>query len=221
MTRRRVRRAVLCLVLGGVMTVAVAWASVLLGGSLPGVSKITSHFASDNVELGFLERFRFSGASMPFAHFPVSSSSGYFWRATGASGKVIFESRIVPRELRRDYTYGFPFRAMTVVSGNGSSGLPWDFPDLNKAYVAADGGLEVSAWLPVRFQDRRLPLRLVWPGFLYSTLAYGGILWLALWLPGVLRRRHRCQHGLCLHCKYPVADFTVCPECGNPTGREA
>ena len=41
---------------------------------------------------------------------------------------------------------------------------------------------------------------------------------------GFLRNRRRLRRrrlGLCEHCKYPVGDFAVCPECGKPTGRDA
>ena len=219
-TRRGIRRAVLCLVLGGVVTVAAAWAAVLLGGPLPwAITSGTTQYGSDDINFEFWDRSGyFSSRLNPrFASF----NGSWAMRGTGPSGKVFYETRIVPRELSGDYQFGFPFRAMTIVSGDGSSGLPWDDPELNNACVAADGGIDVPPWLPARFQDRRLPLRPTWPGFLYSTLMYGAFAWVLLFMPGVMRKRLRARRGLCVECAYPLGDFPVCPECGKPTGRDA
>ena len=214
-------RVAVCLGLGCASTVVATWASVLLGRPLPSVSRsITTQYGSDDIDFEFMGWFGYSSSSWEdrFASF---NPSAYSKRGTGPSGKVFYETRIVPQELSRDYQYGFPFRAMTIVSGDGSSGLPWDDAELKAGKVAADGGIDVPPWLPARFQDRKLPLRPMWPGFLYSTLMYGAFAWVLLFMPGVMRKRLRARRGLCLECAYPLGDFAICPECGKPTGREA
>ncbi len=69
-----------------------------------------------------------------------------------------------------------------------------------------------------------LPFSPLFPGALWSTLLYAGLLFL-LTLPVILlraerRERRRCR-GLCLRCGYELAGLDVCPECGSVAGGEA
>jgi hypothetical protein len=64
-----------------------------------------------------------------------------------------------------------------------------------------------------------LPLRPIWPGFVYDA----GIFALAVFVPWTglveLRRRRtacRLARGLCPHCRYPLTNTDTCPECGRP-----
>jgi hypothetical protein len=61
-----------------------------------------------------------------------------------------------------------------------------------------------------------LPIRPIWPGFAINTLFYAAILWLLLALPGALRRWRRIKRGLCPACAYPVGASALCTECGKP-----
>jgi hypothetical protein len=65
------------------------------------------------------------------------------------------------------------------------------------------------------FEDRRLPLRPIWPGFAINTLFYAAILWLLFAAPGSVRRWRRIRRGLCVKCAYPVGTSEVCTECGT------
>ncbi len=67
---------------------------------------------------------------------------------------------------------------------------------------------------------RALPLLPLWVGCLANTTFYGAGLWL-LWFLKILRpltllRRLRIKRGLCPACAYPMAESTVCSECGKP-----
>ena len=69
-----------------------------------------------------------------------------------------------------------------------------------------------------KFQ-RRLPVAILWPGFAINTIFYAAILWLLFAGPGMLRRRRRrLKRGLCPHCAYDLRgiDSPRCPECGAP-----
>ncbi|MHC4709797.1 MAG: hypothetical protein ACYTA3_05095 [Planctomycetota bacterium] len=63
-----------------------------------------------------------------------------------------------------------------------------------------------------------LPLRPVWRGFIANTLLYAAAAWLLSRLPGVRRRRIRRRQGLCPSCGYPPGASAVCTECGAALG---
>jgi hypothetical protein len=65
-------------------------------------------------------------------------------------------------------------------------------------------------------QPRTLPLRVIWPGFAINTLFYAGMLWLLFAAPFALRHRSRIKRGLCPACAYPIGESNVCTECGKP-----
>lgn len=61
---------------------------------------------------------------------------------------------------------------------------------------------------------RLLPLRPLWPGFIINTLFYGAILWPLFAIPFAARRALRRRRGLCTKCAYPIGTSAVCTECG-------
>jgi hypothetical protein len=72
-----------------------------------------------------------------------------------------------------------------------------------------------TGWIGRRV-SHLLPTRPIWPGFLFNTLFYAGVLWMVLIGPRVLRRHMRRRRGLCPACAYPVGVSPVCTECGQP-----
>ncbi|TVQ58055.1 MAG: hypothetical protein EA377_00400 [Phycisphaerales bacterium] len=65
-----------------------------------------------------------------------------------------------------------------------------------------------------------LPLRPIFPGFAINTLFYALLLWLLLFAPFAARRMIRCRRGLCAKCAYPVGVSPVCTECGAAVPRK-
>lgn len=61
-----------------------------------------------------------------------------------------------------------------------------------------------------------IPLRPLVPGFLFDAIIYGLVWFILLTCPGLIRRYHRIQRGLCLNCGYDLCGNVVarCPECG-------
>ena len=124
--------------------------------------------------------------------------------------------------------FGFPVRTMVWMSSQAGGGAsftgvgPWDFPPPSHheaQFTPMASGIVVPERFQNYYQQRRLPLLPLFPGFVLSMLLYAVLIAVLIWMPGVLRRRHRLRLGLCLHCKYPVRAFAVCPECGKPTER--
>ena len=65
---------------------------------------------------------------------------------------------------------------------------------------------------------RLLPLRPLLGGFAVNTLFYAAILWLLIRGPFALRRFLRVKRGLCPKCAYPMGESSVCTECGGALG---
>jgi len=73
----------------------------------------------------------------------------------------------------------------------------------------------VAGW---HVRGKTLLLFPVWPGFAVNTLAYGAMAWGLLFAPGVVRRWRSRKRGACVKCGYDlkgVAAGSVCPECGQ------
>lgn len=60
-----------------------------------------------------------------------------------------------------------------------------------------------------------LPLMPVWPGFAINTLLYAAVAAALLAGPGKLRRALRRRRGQCTRCGYDLAGLAQCPECGH------
>jgi hypothetical protein len=63
---------------------------------------------------------------------------------------------------------------------------------------------------------RTLPLRPIGLGFVADTLFYAAAAWLLGRIPLALRRAIRARRGLCPACGYPPGAAAVCTECGRP-----
>ncbi len=62
-----------------------------------------------------------------------------------------------------------------------------------------------------------LPVQPVWPAFALNTLVYGALAWGVLFAPGVVMRWRRRRRGACVGCGYDlkgIAPGGMCPECG-------
>jgi hypothetical protein len=112
---------------------------------------------------------------------------------------------------------GWPIRSMEY-TGSMDDGYP---PRNGKfgtvEHRLADGILigGKTTWV-MRYEERRLPLMPLWPGFAFSTCAYGVLSLLAITGIAALRRARRRVRGLCVACVYPLGAAARCSECGTP-----
>ena len=225
-----IRRALICLVLGSVMTIASAWWCALY-----------SRGRTRGLELSggpFFEQYRperWPALTRGWKHegFGIAEHSGI--------GVVFGGDRPSPRRpdysqdafvIIREYHSGFPWHSMhSLWSGvTIKPELAMEFEEIERdrpVFPLLDRGMTPPAWIPDPHPARILPLTPVWPGALYSVLLYAALVWPLLWVVEFTwRHRHfrhdyRCKQGLCVHCAYPVGDFAVCPECGAGTGGDA
>lgn len=90
----------------------------------------------------------------------------------------------------------------------------WALP-LKRSALQAPGVL--GRWITM------LPIRPIFPGFLYNTAFWGGLIFAALCLRDgalTLRSRRRRARGLCWKCKHELAGVSPCPECGTDIDSE-
>ena len=139
---------------------------------------------------------------------------------------------------RTDGSYSFHFKRARVALSNSDAGRAWlhvvataGWPLICSSYEYSffvggvgpilEGGLDLGfePWpgsSPGRsWQLKALPLRPIWPGFLFNTLFYAAILWPVIPGPLALRRLIRRRRGLCPKCAYPMGESAVCSECGK------
>jgi len=67
---------------------------------------------------------------------------------------------------------------------------------------------------PFNLGAHRLPYGPMWQGLIANTIFFAAIVWLMIRGPWETRRRWRELRGKCGACGYPAGDSSVCTECG-------
>jgi hypothetical protein len=200
--RRHLVTAMLLLVAGAVVNVAVAWGCawnarsnftffIGLGGQCATDEDVASLFATSGYDVAgpfqTIER-RHTGAQL------VSVARGLLDRKTGNTlESVVFGFFGAPCPSMR-YEVWWPLSGRQWVHGIQTDVHRWQH------------GTSV----------RVLPLMPIWPGFAINTLFYTTILWMLFASPFAIRRRLRMKRGLCPACAYPIGSSDLCTECGTP-----
>ncbi len=236
--RRRIFIAVIFLLAGAVVNVAVAW----------GCTTLTS-FSSNNYRFDFRDVVPRKGDVAGFSHVLImdesrglafghdvvvrTSSRSFFVvpdeASYAASGS--WTADVLAYSTRQQPVGTIAIRAGLPLRCLGARVIvrqPKDRPPLiniapDIMQLSTTGQREyVHAWLlPKRlgFFQRRgvefLPIRPIWPGFAVNTLLYATVLWLLICGPFLLRRFIRVKCGRCVKCGYLVGESAVCTECGK------
>ena len=196
--RRAAFGGLLCLFLGVVTTVGVAWGIVMF---VVDTSPPVSMRFNDLVWVIDL------GKREPELHLRWSNGAnrGLGFHIGRMQVTYSFGEQLSPKEVGRMdevefVEVGWPLFAMQGMRSHGPDSLGWSHPRIN-----APNGRDLVA-----------PLRPLWPGFLIDTFFYGA-LWFGLFLgPGAAQRTIRRKRGRCVKCGYDLrGDLdTGCPECG-------
>lgn len=212
---RWVRRGVVALVVGVVVTYGVAWGCALM----PRVTYSTSIEKWPNAvpstwpECEEVVRGRGVGIRSEFSMGGVDPPSGRGgpdfisihlrtgWPFPAASSHDLWErSENRSRRVNSDGTVGWSFaRGIQVPDSwvRGDYGAPQIMPGRNRLQLAA-----------------------LLPGVVIDTAIYSTCLALTVWGPGVVRRWRRVRRGRCGACGYDVSGLAggVCPDCGGGIG---
>lgn len=220
----------ICLLLGAVVNVAVAWGCAAF---------------SDRPEgLGVPESWQVDSW-----HCDSPTREGSTWHVSTAElpGAYRVTAWSVPPRRPGDWLVTHPRRATRLVSDPADELPDWvqsvvsneiGGPERSNGLIVIDarglplralyfvgyapeqvisGGLPVPGWRGESLfrSASALPYRLVWPGFAVNTLFYAAILWLLIASCLALRRFLRLRRGLCPKCAYPMGESAVCTECGG------
>ncbi len=215
----------ICLLLGAVVNVAVAWGCAVWLEVFRGQFE---RVRDRNTDLGVFRAAKFSRPGAMYFETvrwkgrvqqsvsPTDDPNELLPGWTGLTAPTqAYESGKYQIEYRAVDLRGWPMRSLWLeYTGHSSSGV-----------LDVQGGLVTSA---LRMSPRSgrpltrsgqsfpvaLPLRPLWPGFALNTLFYAVILWLLAGGLFALRRDLRIKRGLCPKCAYRTGESSVCTECG-------
>jgi hypothetical protein len=230
--RRWTIRIALCLALGVVTTVGVAWGLVAIAANDWPKGPPPEEVSNTGV------RSRFDEVFGPSDWGDLEWASLWAWDRHWPG--VVIEARnyradihspTAGRPLNGGITTlraGWPVLSLTDVSGF----LYRDGDVAKRRFSGIQLGDDtfVSRWLPTNWPPS-LPLRPLWPGFLINTLFYAAIVFGLFFAPGLTKRAIRRKRGRCVNCGYDLrghissgsphpgplreGEGTVrCPECG-------
>lgn len=223
---KHLRRIVICLLLGSVINVLVAWGIALAVNPLDGehwsasgpkdgyhwavattsnVGTLMLHSRRDFIGTGITYETpeeilpHWSDFDKPLANYQAESE----WieiRSTVARGWPLFALRYSGDFLKSP--------TEELINTDKQWGFRWPWGQW-KLYPFG------NRTKPPLTQDIYLPVRPIWSGFAMNTLFYAALLWLPFVGAGMLRQARRRRRGLCERCGYPRGETDVCSECGH------
>ena len=221
----------LCVLLGAVTTVAVAWGCAAFvdpfatvqpnprksGGSVGndihsgwlvgvheafGAKRIRSEWVDKSVHPSLIFPETYFGPAEPF----IPDWAPFLLPTVDAPDEL--------RHLRVADARGWPFLAMfSEMALDDNRGRGNKAPTITNGIVINKNALTLPS---PESSVRLLPLAIIWSGFLFNTTLFG-LLWFGmLKFSSVYRKTSRSRKGLCIKCKYDLrgSQHTNCPECG-------
>lgn len=218
--RRLIATACLCLILGSLTSVLIAWAFEFVHVALSPYTQLLNEIeGARNVRAYRVTRI--GGEDREIRAFTDESNhheTGYlddsqgeppkpvrvtFWRGQSAMPKGADYYEWIERGV------GFPFICF----------FKWQEESMPiQGAIELPDPFGLSEHWPGQ-PTRGLPYLPIWPNLIANTVFWGGVWWCVLFVPAVIRRRRRVKRGQCAACGYDLsanAAGTSCPECGSP-----
>jgi len=193
----------LFLFLGAIVNAAVAWACAMWSEQSP-PAPVAPQRAAEECERCGLEPFRDSNG---FPAVSGATAMGLGFKLTAIHGLTLKPGGGYEAAYLCIHAAGLPFASMEgYMSGR------------------AKDDIREKSWLidpppgmpPGPHVTKMLPLRPMWPEFLFAIVLYGAALWLLARMPVMWWRLHRVNSGRCPRCGYDLRACSSwgCPECG-------
>ena len=200
--KRRLLIIAICLLLGAIVNVAVAWALAIWTGSVTFDAQLTASLRRQRFEAeGRSDRLQQEGAWIDQA-------------LRGAGLDLVIVKREQPAEIVHLYRAGWPFRAMEGESRPTTTEYAWAVPLSSVVTLRAELPSATDKVL-TSTAARIVPLRPVWLGFLGNTVLYAVVAMGMIGCAWLVRRFLRLRRGLCPKCAYPMGESAGCTECGK------
>ena len=125
------------------------------------------------------------------------------------------------RDQLKIMTTGWPFRSCRMTWIEREDGTLEQFRGVlvDPAAVPRSWRTGASMYYPGNETLGAIPAYPMLTGALGNAVVFGGSGFLAAWLVGLVRRKRRAAHGLCVGCGYDLRSgdgvASVCPECGR------
>jgi hypothetical protein len=196
--KRTVVIALLLLIGGAMVNVAVAWGSVLRMDA----SEFFLFRVVDSPEREYWER-RFSFVEAAARRAPRLLSGERSNHGVEMMNLSSFDGSALhpPSFFVNETVAGLPFRSLRS--------LRWQAHETGELVTVGSIRVDSSSGPP-----HYLPGQPILPGFIFNTLFYAVILWLLLFAPFTARHMIRRRRGQCEKCAYPVGTSSICTECG-------
>jgi hypothetical protein len=180
--RRHFRTLGICLLLGVVLTVGVAWAALLVGN-----------------------RWHKGVVNCSWQRVPTSQPPFRAWDCFHKWG--CHATRLFPDNDNQTIYFaidaGVPVSSLACTTRQGYANAGWVTADADHAFLVPS---RLSG--PSTLQDR-LPALPLWPGFAIDVAFYAGLSWLLFFAPFTLRRAIRARRGRCCACGYDMRGLDV------------
>ncbi len=236
--KRRLLIIAICVLLGAVVNVAVAWGCALLsvkGAEQQGHKMVRCPWLTD---IWCAPRsLRRAGAYRILVEvfYGTPDEPDPFTDFDTRLGAILpawaFQAAVRQLALLKDDgepiildARGWPFQSLMseTLPYQRSIRYGWVLPQAHERYGSTasptnwPGHEHLKSWVGFYFAELAIPLRPIWPGFALNTIFYATIVWVLIPGPFTLRRFLRLRRGRCPKCAYPMGESVTCTECGKP-----
>ena len=234
--KRGIVSIVLCLVLGAMINVAVAWTFAWFI-SQPYQDPQTGILDSRNYLMGLDNLEQPSWFVETWWEIGSTQICSEPWPKTEDDFGVAIGKALLALEPTGQFNFPSGVRPNQPVDMADQAGIKplvedlrgWPFYSMRCSFsilrLGSPSGGRTNSGIELEFQTdpgyvygwmgaRALPLRPIWSGFILNTLFYGVLAWLAVPGPLALRRLLRARRGLCMKCAYPIGAGEICTEFG-------
>ncbi len=214
--KRWLVRILLCLILGAITTVAVAWGAAAFHDARQGISEYGVSEVND-VLFYCWRRDRTALTYLSFTFAPAPDENG------DPQIQLPMNRIVIPSWSHSWKFYSRSEEPHTRTLSEIAAGWPalgmvgsYSYPTWGGLKLVFENAIEWPTRFERVYEVRLLPLRPIWPGFVIDTLFYA-----AIWC-GVIfgftsaKRLIRAKRGRCPRCGYDLrgALATGCSECG-------